>query len=124
MDNVHSHRPGSADTSEDELDEQDIQKILIVAQTPPVSRKPPVGDRTGNFTSRPQMTNELAQMINDGLYFYEQVTEDPCPTIQAVYIEVFFFFFNQQDLLSDTDAIKNTPKKVTILPYSPKAAVK
>ncbi|KAL5460587.1 hypothetical protein EMCRGX_G034041 [Ephydatia muelleri] len=79
--------PGSAETSEDELDDQDIQKILIVAQTPPVSRRPPAGDRTGNFTSRPQMTNELAQMINDGLYFYEQ------------------------DLLSDTDASKTTPKK-------------
>lgn len=80
--------PGSADTSEDELDDQDIQKIIIVAQTPPASRRPPVGDRTGNFTSRPQMTNELAQVINDGLYFYEQ------------------------DLLSDTDANKNktTPK--------------
>ena len=70
---THAHRPGSADTSEDELDDQDIQKILIVAQTPPVSRRAQMGDRTGNFTSRQQMSNELAQMINDGLYFYEQV---------------------------------------------------
>lgn len=88
-----THRPGSADTSEDELDDQDIQKIIIVAQTPPASRRPPVGDRTGNFTSRPQMTNELAQVINDGLYFYEQVTGDaPHPPYKDM---ILIFIYNR-----------------------------
>ena len=69
---LHPH-PHRSDTSEDELEDQDIQKILIVIQTPPAVRKHPGGDRTGNFTTRNKMTSDIAQAINDGLYFYEQV---------------------------------------------------
>ena len=62
-----------SDTSEDEMDDQDVQKIIIVTQTPPAYKKHPGGDRTGNFISRPKMTTDMAAAINDGLYFYEQV---------------------------------------------------
>lgn len=55
------------------MDDQDVQKILIVTQTPPANRKHPGGDRTGNFTNRAKMSSDVAQAINDGLYFYEQV---------------------------------------------------
>lgn len=55
------------------MDDQDIQKLLIVTQTPPAFKKHPGGDRTGNFISRPKMTTDVAAAINDGLYFYEQV---------------------------------------------------
>ena len=57
------------------MDDQDVQKIIIVTQTPPAAavRKHPGGDRTGSFTSRTKITSDLAQAINDGLYFYEQV---------------------------------------------------
>ncbi|PIO23801.1 hypothetical protein AB205_0032070, partial [Aquarana catesbeiana] len=62
----------SDEDSDYEIDDQDLNKILIVTQTPPHLRKHPGGDRTGNHTSRSKMTSELAKHINDGLYYYEQ----------------------------------------------------
>lgn len=68
-----------SDTSEDEeMDDQDVQKIIIVTQTPPAFKKHPGGDRTGNFISRTKMTTDVAAAINDGLYFYEQVSDACC----------------------------------------------
>lgn len=58
--------------SDYEIDDQDINKILIVTQTPPYIRKHPGGDRTGNHICRAKITSELAKVINDGLYYYEQ----------------------------------------------------
>lgn len=69
-----------SDDSDDELDDSDINKILIVTQTPPYMRKHPGGDRTGNHVSRAKITSDLAKAINDGLYYYEQdlwQEEDP-----------------------------------------------
>lgn len=65
----------SSDTSEDEMDDQDINQILIVTQKPRrILSKHPQGDRTsGSHQSRNKMTADLAQTINDGLYYYEQV---------------------------------------------------
>ena len=60
------------DDSDYELDDQDVDKILIVPQTPPYLRKHPGGDRTGNHESRAKITSDLAKAINDGLYYYEQ----------------------------------------------------
>lgn len=60
------------DDSDYELDDQDVNKILIVTQTPPYLRKHPSGDRTGNHESRAKITADLAKAINDGLYYYEQ----------------------------------------------------
>lgn len=62
----------SDDDSDCEIDDQDVNKILIVTQTPPHLKKHPGGDRTGNHVSRAKMTSELAKVINDGLYYYEQ----------------------------------------------------
>lgn len=58
------------DDSDDEIDDQDIHKIMIVTQTPPPVKK---HDRTGNYVTRVKMTQELSKTINDGLYYYEQV---------------------------------------------------
>lgn len=58
------------DDSDDEIDDQDVHKIMIVTQTPPSVKK---YDRTGNFVTRVKMTQELSKAINDGLYYYEQV---------------------------------------------------
>ncbi|KAK1894456.1 La-related protein 1B [Dissostichus eleginoides] len=55
------------DDSEYEMDDQDVNKILIVTQTPPHVRKHPAGDRTGNHESRAKFTTDLAKAINDGL---------------------------------------------------------
>lgn len=60
------------DDSDYELDDQDVNKILIVTQTPPYLKKHPSGDRTGNHESRAKITADLAKAINDGLYYYEQ----------------------------------------------------
>lgn len=35
-------------------------------------RKHPGGDRTGSHMSQAKITSELAKVINDGLYYYEQ----------------------------------------------------
>jgi len=58
-----------SDDSDYELDDYEISKIVIVTQTPPPPKK---HDRTGSFTNRTKMTQELAHMISDGLYYYEQ----------------------------------------------------
>ena len=61
-----------SDDSDDELDDQMIGNILIVTQTPPSSRKHPGGDRTGDYTPRAKISADLAMVINDGLFYYEQ----------------------------------------------------
>lgn len=62
----------SDEDSDGEIDDHDVNKILIVTQTPPYLRKHPGGDRTGQHTSRSKLTSELGKVINDGLYYYEQ----------------------------------------------------
>ena len=61
------------------MDDQDVQKIIIVTQTPPAApaayRKHPGGDRTGVSYNRSKITADIAHAINDGLYFYEQVSK-------------------------------------------------
>ena len=61
-----------SDDSGDEIDDHDINKILIVMQTPPALRKHPQGDRTGDHTKRSKITAELGKVINDGLFYYEK----------------------------------------------------
>ena len=43
---------------------------MIVTQTPPAMKR---HDRTGNHIKRAKLTAEFAKVINDGLYYYEQV---------------------------------------------------
>ncbi|XP_039266132.2 la-related protein 1B-like isoform X1 [Styela clava] len=70
--NKRSFTKWDSDSDEDDITDADVSKIIIVTQTPPAFRKHPGGDRTGNFTSRTKMTQSLASIINDGLYYYEQ----------------------------------------------------
>lgn len=62
----------SDEETDGEIDDHDVNKILIVTQTPPYLRKHPGGDRTGHHTSRAKLTSELVKVINDGLFYYEQ----------------------------------------------------
>ncbi|CAF3440184.1 unnamed protein product [Rotaria socialis] len=57
-----------------ELDDDDIDKILIITPTPPSNRKqlPKTHDRTGEYTPRARMTAEIAKIIDDGLRWYEE----------------------------------------------------
>ncbi|XP_029667937.1 la-related protein 1B [Formica exsecta] len=64
----------SEDDEDYELSDRDINKILIFTQThPPSSRIPKHEghDRTGDWITRVKMTQDLEQLINDGLYYYE-----------------------------------------------------
>jgi la-related protein 1 len=56
----------------DEIDDKYIQKLVIITQTPPASRKHGGMDRTGDFLPRSKITADLAKEINDGLFYYEQ----------------------------------------------------
>ena len=44
---------------------------MIVTQTPSRPKKHDGFDRTGDFSSRAKMSHDLAQVINDGLAYYE-----------------------------------------------------
>lgn len=58
-----------------ELSDRDISKILVFTQTNLLSSRVPKHegyDRTGDWTTRVKMTQELEQRINDGLYYYQE----------------------------------------------------
>lgn len=56
------------------MSDGEVNKIIIVIQTPPCTRPPKHEgyDRTGDWTTRVKMTQDLAKVINDGLFYYEQ----------------------------------------------------
>ena len=58
------------DSSDDELSDGEISKLMIV--TPMRPKKHEGFDRTGDFCSRVKMSQDLAQVINDGLVYYEE----------------------------------------------------
>lgn len=62
------------DDDDFELSDKDINKLLIVTQVSDISSRIPKHegyDRTGDWTTRVKMTQDLEQAINDGLYYYE-----------------------------------------------------
>lgn len=72
--------------SDFELDDDDVDKILIITPTPPSHRKhhQPNHKRTGEHTPRARMTAEIAKIIEDGLKWYEEELwhDRPKPSIQ------------------------------------------
>ncbi|XP_011871317.1 PREDICTED: la-related protein 1B [Vollenhovia emeryi] len=65
----------SEDEDDNVLSDRDVNKILIFTQTNLTSSRIPKHeghDRTGDWTTRVKMTQELVQLINDGLYYYEE----------------------------------------------------
>lgn len=54
------------------MEEEEIQKILIVTQISAAQHKHPGGDSTTDI----KISSDLAQAINDELYFYEQDLHD------------------------------------------------
>ena len=63
-----------SDSDCDELSDGEISKLLIVTQTPNRPRKHEGFDRTGDFCSRVKLSQDLAQVINDGLSYYEVIS--------------------------------------------------
>ncbi|XP_050313917.1 la-related protein 1B [Anthonomus grandis grandis] len=61
------------DEDSDELSDRDVNKLLIVTQAPSSRAPKHEGyDRTGDWTTRVKMSQELVKAINDGLYYYEE----------------------------------------------------
>lgn len=85
----------SDEETDGEIDDQDVNKILIVTQTPPYLKKHPGGDRTGHHTSRAKLTSELAKVINDGLFYYEQDLWDDKYEPEYATIKVSFSEFKK-----------------------------
>ncbi len=88
------------DESDFELDDDDIDKILIITPTPPSNRKQQQKtlERTGEYTPRARMTAEIAKIIDDGLRWYEEELWHDRPTTATVRLnffseknEIFFF---------------------------------
>ncbi|RXG71351.1 La-related protein 1, partial [Armadillidium vulgare] len=66
----HNFSQWSDDDSDYEISDKDVNKLLIVTQTPPApsSRAPKHEgyDKTGDWTTRTKITQELAKIIDDG----------------------------------------------------------
>lgn len=56
----------------DELSDREINKLLIVTQSSSRPLKHEGYDRTGDWTTRVKMSQDIEQAINDGLYYYEE----------------------------------------------------
>ena len=71
----HEYYEDNGDEEMDEMDDEALAKLVIITQTPPVSRKPAAAathDRTGFHFPRSKITSDLARAINDGLFYYEK----------------------------------------------------
>lgn len=60
------------DSDYDELSDGEIGKLLIVTQTPNRPKKHEGFDRTNDPLSKVKMSQDLAEVINDGLFYYEE----------------------------------------------------
>lgn len=71
-----------------------MDKLLIVTQTPATtSTRAPKHegyDRTGDYTSRVKMSQDLEQAINDGLYYYEEDLWHEGDFVSAVFPYIIF----------------------------------
>lgn len=58
-----------------EISDKHVSQLIILTQTPPAPRKLHTAagkdDRTGDWTTRVKITQELSKAINDGLRYYE-----------------------------------------------------
>ncbi|CAH1393484.1 unnamed protein product [Nezara viridula] len=71
---VNTFTDWSDDEGDYELSDNELNKLLIVTQTSQPSRtiKHDGHDRTGDWTTRVKMTQDLEQAINIGLQYYEE----------------------------------------------------
>lgn len=107
----------SDEETDGEIDDHDVNKILIVTQTPPYLRKHPGGDRTGHHTSRAKLSSELVKVINDGLFYYEQDLWDDTYEPEYATIKVRsllwsnceWFTFSAERPVNQTSAPPGTP---------------
>lgn len=68
--NHHTYDTDWIEDGREEISDRDVNKLLIVTQAP--SSRATKHDRTGDWTTRVKMTQDLEEAINDGLYYYEE----------------------------------------------------
>eukprot|EP00127_Corallochytrium_limacisporum_P005162 Clim_evm2s200 gene=Clim_evmTU2s200 len=68
----HRHSASSSQLGNNDMYDDEIEDLVVVTQPVQDHRKHMGYDRTGDFMQRREKTKEWAQMINDGLYYYEQ----------------------------------------------------
>ncbi|OWF45150.1 la-related protein 1B-like [Mizuhopecten yessoensis] len=100
----------SDDESDYEISDSEVNKILIVTQTPPSLRRHPQGDRTGDYTPRSKITCEMTKVINDGLFYYEKDLID---------IEDDFKSFKTVNMITREEFDSMTPSHVTTSQKTP-----
>ncbi|CAF0991122.1 unnamed protein product [Rotaria sordida] len=101
------------DESDFELDDDDIDKILIITPTPPSNRKhnQQNHDRTGDYTPRAKVSAEVAKIIDDGLRWYEEELwhDRPQPSTEKT-----LTIISQEDMNAiRTQSQTNTEKKTS-----------
>lgn len=112
---TESHSQDWSDDSDEELDDQDISKIMIVTQTPPPPRKQ---DRTGYHVNRAKLTHEFAQLINDGLYYYEQDLWDDSDECYLMRKLELSSSWKKVDIISQSTFFSHRPDMEPIRPRS------
>jgi len=111
-----------SDSDCDELSDGEISKLLIVTQTPARPRKHEGFDRTGDFCSRVKLSQELGQVINDGLSYYEDHQYDEDEEQQETWIDsknVSLITQAEFDKLKSPDQTKKMPKSTAPPPPPP-----
>lgn len=102
----------SDDDSDFELSDRDINKILIVTQVKHRAPKHDGYNRTGEFVSRTKISQDLEQVINDGLHNYEEDlwTHEPNKTTSS---------YKTLNIITHEDFEKMAPKMTTKNPDVP-----
>lgn len=84
----------ASEDDSDELSDRDVNKLLIVTQTTSSRAPKHEGyDRTGDWTTRVKITQELEQAINDGLYYYEEDLWTVQDFVSYLKFYCFLYFF-------------------------------
>ncbi|CAF4666323.1 unnamed protein product [Rotaria sp. Silwood1] len=106
------YEENKTDESEFELDDDDVDKILIITPTPPSNRKHNQHnhDRTGDYAPRAKVSAEVAKIIDDGLKWYEEELwhDRPKPSIEKT-----LTFISQEDMSAIRNESQATTEKKT-----------
>ncbi|XP_025831974.1 la-related protein 1 isoform X2 [Agrilus planipennis] len=119
------------DDDQDDVSDRDISKLIIVTQTPSTRAPKHEGyDRTGDWTTRVKMTQDLEQAINDGLYYYEEdlwndydydrVSSNSYRTVNIISQETFKKFAPPAPHKPNPEVPPPPPPVTIIQPSSPK----
>jgi len=105
----------SEDESDYELSDHEINKLLIVTQATSQSSRYPKHegyDRTGDWTTRVKITQDLEQIISDGLNYYEEGLWSEQEWVCAIFTHMYNVFYACQQKLDIFVREEFTPVEV------------